>query len=144
MAKYRMRGRTDQSPDEVFDFMADLGNFPDWDPGTSSAEQVTGDGPGVGASYVLDASNQKFTYTVKTYDRVARKVVAEAPKSWVTSQDTITVAPDGDGSVVTYEAILTLAGALKLGDPILQLLFNRIGGKAADGLVEHFKGTRLE
>lgn len=144
MAKYRMRVRTDQPADEAFDFMADLRNFPDWDPGTSSAEQVQGDGPGTGASYVLDASNQKFTYTVKTYDRVGRKVVAEAPKSWVTSQDTITVAPEGNGSVVTYEAILTLAGPLKLGDPILQLLFNRIGGKAADGLVEHFQGTRLE
>ncbi|QXC59294.1 SRPBCC family protein [Aquihabitans sp. G128] len=144
MAKYRMRVRTDQSPDEAFDYLADLRNFPEWDPGTKSAKQVRGDGPGEGASYELDASGQTFTYTVKAYDRVGRRVQAEAPKSWVTSQDTITVVPEGTGSVVTYEAILTLTGPLKLGDPILQVLFNRIGSKAADGLTEQLAGTRLE
>lgn len=144
MASYEMRVRTDKPADEVFAYLADLRNFPEWDPGTSSAEQVAGEGPGVGARYELDASNQRFTYTVKEYDADARRVVAEAPKSWITSLDTITVAPDGTGSIATYRAQLSLTGPLKLGDPVLQLLFNRIGGKAAEGLTEQLDGTRLD
>lgn len=144
MAKYEMRVRTEQPADEVFAYLADLRNFPEWDPGTEKAVQVEGDGPGVGARYELDASNQLFTYTVKAYDVAARTMVAEAPKSWITSLDTISVEPDGTGSIATYRAELTLTGALKLGDPVLQLLFNRIGGKAAEGLTEQLDGTRLD
>ena len=143
MATYEMRVRTAKPADEVFAYLADLRNFPEWDPGTSSAKQVSGDGPGVGAAYELDASNQKFTYTVKEYDATARRVVAEAPKSWITSLDTITVVPDGTGSVATYRAELTLSGPLKLGNPVLQVLFNRIGDKAAEGLTDQLDGTRL-
>lgn len=145
MARYVMRVRTERPADEVFDFMADLSNFPEWDPGTKSAKQVAGDGPGVGAEYELEASGGTLRYVVKAYDR-PRKVVARAQNRFVTSVDTITVSSEGAGAgcVVAYDADLTLNGALKVGDPLLKLAFTRIGNKAAEGLTETLDGTRLD
>ncbi len=54
----------------------------------------------------------------------------------VTIDDTIEVAPDGDGSAVTYTAIVKMKGLLGLFDPIMQLGFNRAGKQAAEGLRE--------
>ncbi len=142
MARYVMRVRTEKSADEAFDFMADLRNFPQWDPGTKSAVQVKGDGPGNGAAYDLQASGATLRYVVQTYDRPSR-VVAKAQNRWITSVDTITVTADGTGCIVAYDADLVLNGLLRFGDPILKMAFNRIGGQAADGLVESLSGTRL-
>lgn len=145
MARYVMRVRTPKDAEQVFDFLADLRNFPEWDPGTKSAEQVGGTGPGLGSSYDLETGGATLRYEVKAYDR-PRKVVAQGANRWVTSVDTITVSSqdDGAGAVVTYDADLTLNGVLKVGDPLLKLAFDRIGKKAADGLVKSLDGTRID
>ena len=142
MARYVMSVQTDKSTDEAFDFMADLENFPQWDPGTKSAVQVKGDGPGRGAEYDLEVGRATLRYVIQSYDRPGR-VVAMARNRWITSVDTITIAAEGAGCIVTYDANLVLNGLLKIGDPVLKLAFNRIGGQAADGLVESLGGTRL-
>lgn len=141
MARYEMRVRTERPAQEVFDYMADLRNFPEWDPGTKSAQQVKGEGPGLDAEYDLEAPST-LRYVVEAYDR-PHKVVARAQNRWITSVDTITVKADSGSSVVGYHADLTLNGVLRFGDPLLKLMFNRIGGKAADGLVKQLDGTRL-
>ena len=46
----------------------------------------------------------------------------------------MTVAPDGSGSRVTYDADLILKGPLKIFDLSLRLAFRSIGNKARDGL----------
>ncbi len=142
MASYAMSVRTDRPVDEVFAYMSDLTNFSDWDPGVSRAVQVKGSGPGPDAEFELDASGSTLRYVVQEY-APPRKVVATARNRFITSVDTITVEPDGAGSVVTYDADLVLNGVLKVGDPFLKLAFNRIGGKAADGLVDKLDGTRI-
>lgn len=83
MARYVMRVRTEKPAEEVFDFMADLSNFPEWDPGTKSAKQEAGDGPGEGAEYELEASGATLRYVVTAYDP-PRKVVARAQNRFVT------------------------------------------------------------
>ncbi len=142
MARYVMRVRTDKPADEVFDYLADLRNFPDWDPGTKQAEQVVGDGPGEGAEYDLQASGATLRYVVQRYDR-PRVVVARARNRWITSVDTITVEADGAGCVASYDADLTLNGPLQVADRLLRLAFDRIGDAAAAGLVRALDGTRL-
>jgi carbon monoxide dehydrogenase subunit G len=53
----------------------------------------------------------------------------------VRSTDEITVTPADGGSRVTYEADLRLAGPLgRVVDPVLGLVFRRIGDRAAAGL----------
>ena len=58
---------------------------------------------------------------------------AETPT--VVSEDTITVsALPGSGAQVTYDARLRLRGALRVADPVLGLLFRRVGDRAKAGL----------
>ena len=143
MARYRMSIRTDRSAAEAFAYLADLSNFADWDPGVASSVQVAGDGPGLGAEYDVNASGSELRYVVDEYDPPHR-IQAHARNRWLTSVDIISVAADGGGSVVTYDADLRLHGLLRLGDPILALAFRRIGDRAADSLVERLHGTRVD
>jgi hypothetical protein len=142
MARYRMRIRTDWSAPDAFAYMADLTNFAEWDPGVSSAEQVAGSGPGLGAEYDIEASGSELRYEVDVFDP-GHRVRATGRNRWLTSIDSISVAAEGTGSVVTYDADLVLHGLLKVGDPILTLAFRRIGDRAADGLIEKLQGERI-
>ena len=69
--------------------------------------------------------------------------MARAESRLLTSLDTITVVGDGTGSIVTYDAELTLNGLLGLTDPILGLAFKRIGDRAATGLIEALDGEKV-
>lgn len=142
MAHYRMRVRTAWPPSEAFAYMADLTNFAEWDPGVASSEQVAGDGPGIGATYDIEASGSVLQYVVDVFDPDHR-IRATGKNRWLTSVDSISVAADGTGSIVTYDADLRLHGPLRLGDPILAIAFNRIGDRAADGLVQKLQGERI-
>jgi carbon monoxide dehydrogenase subunit G len=144
MARYAMTVRTPLPPAEAFAYMSDLSNFDEWDPGVSRAEQVAGSGPAKGAEYELDASGSTLRYVVEHFDPPT-KVRATASNRFITSVDTITVEADdpGAGSLVTYDADLTLNGPLRLGDPLLKLAFDRIGDRAAKGLVAKLQGTRV-
>jgi hypothetical protein len=67
------------------------------------------------------------------YDQPGNLLV-EARNSRFTSIDRITVVANHEGSIVTYSAELLLNGCLSPLDPLLGLVFNRIGGRAAVGL----------
>lgn len=140
MARYRMRIRSPRPAPEAFAYVADLSNFSDWDPGIKSSVQVEGDAPGVGAEYDVDVSGTVMRYVVDVYD-APHRIRAHSRTRWLTSVDTITASPDGSGSIVSYDADLTLHGLLKVGDPILALAFRRIGDRARDGLCEKLEGT---
>lgn len=51
--------------------------------------------------------------------------------------------PDGDGAIVTYDAALELKGLLKLAEPIMKLLFKRIGRQADNGLHQALNGEKV-
>jgi carbon monoxide dehydrogenase subunit G len=132
--------------DEAFTFMADLRNFAEWDPGVTNVEQI--EDVGAGADGVFDVTVKGFPkdlvlrYHTTEFDP-STKVVARAESKLLTSLDTITVTPDGGGSVVTYDAELTLNGPFRLADPVLKLMFGRIGNRAASGLVKALDGARV-
>ena len=58
----------------------------------------------------------------------------EAQRPGFVSRDTITVEPDGAGSVVHYDATLAFGGVGRLLDPIMQRIFNRVGARATLGM----------
>lgn len=136
-------------PAEAFAYMADLSNLADWDPGVERAEQVEGEGAGPGAAYDVDVKVTLRTMTLRydtvAYDGSSNTMTAVAVNALITSKDTITVEADGDGdgSIVTYDAELTLKGLLGLANPLLGLAFNRIGDRAATGLIEALAGERV-
>ncbi len=147
MARYVVHVRSPKSQVEAFDYMADLTNFARWDPGVSEATQVEGEGPGPDAAFdvTVSAGPRPLTlrYETTSYDAPER-VVVEAKSNLLTSLDAITVKADGEGSIVTYDAELTMKGLLGLVDPLLGLVFNRIGDKAADGLVQALHGEKVD
>lgn len=136
MARYTTSVRTDRAPHDVFTYLADLRNFAEWDPGVRRVVQVAGEGGGVGTVFDVTVAGPRDTtlrYHTRAYDEPAHLVV-EAVSPFLRSLDTITVVPDGDGSLVTYDAVLDLRGPLRLADPLLKLAFGRIGDRAAAGL----------
>lgn len=155
MARYVARISSPLPKDEAFAYMADLTNFAQWDPGVTEAVQVEGADPAEGSAYdvTVKAVPRPLTlrYHITTFDPTD-SLVARAESASLISLDTITVedapAEAGDagepGSIVTYDAELTLKGVLGLANPILALVFNRIGDKAAAGMAEALKGRQLE
>jgi hypothetical protein len=147
MARYLIHVRSPMPPAEAFAYMADLRNFVDWDPGVGRVEQVRGAGPSPDAAFDVGVKLPGWTMTLRydtvTYDEAATTVTVFAENAWLTSEDMITVEPDGDGSIVTYEAVLRLKSLLGLSDPLLALTFNQIGGRAAAGLVDALAGERI-
>lgn len=143
MARYRTRIQTSMSHDEAFDFMADLRNFENWDPGVSSSEQVKGDGPGPEAAYEVVANGITLTYVTGEYDR-PRRVVAEANTDRLRSYDVITIEATSGGCVVTYDALLELKGFYQMFGPLMSLMFRRIGSRADEGLQKALDGTKVD
>jgi hypothetical protein len=135
-------------PAEAFAYMADLANFAEWDVGVDRVQQVEGDGPGAGASFDvavnLPVGTMTLRYDTVAYDAKATTMTAFAENLLLTSEDTITVVRDGDGSIVTYDAVLKMKGLLGLSDPLLGLTFNQIGDRATAGLIEALAGERID
>jgi hypothetical protein len=125
------------TPQEAFAYMADLGNFVEWDPGVKAVRQVEGSGGGPDAVFdvtvVAPGPDLTLRYVTEEHD-APRNLLVVARSSVFTSIDRITVEPDGTGSLVTYDADLRLNGVLGVGDLGLRLVFGQIGNRAAAGL----------
>ena len=135
MARHVITTQTSLTPDEAFNYMSDMRNFIDWDPGVSSAVMV-GDGEiEKGASFDLRASGAELRYVLVEFDRPNR-VVAEANTSRLRSYDIIEIEAVDGGSKVSYDATIELKGIFKVFSPALALLFDRIVAKAEAGLRE--------
>lgn len=147
MAKYVVHVRTPMNQAAAFDYMSDLRNFEGWDPGVLGVEQVEGSSPAIGSEYdvTVQAVPKTMTlrYKIVTYEP-SHLVVARAESTLLTSVDRITVDTDDEGTTVTYDAELTLNGPLALADPLLGIAFQRIGDRAAAGLVEALNGEQVE
>lgn len=129
--------RSPRPPADVFAYLADFSTTQEWDPGVAEAA-VLGDGTiGLGARIRVVAdfmgSKTPLVYEITEYDPPAA-VTLRGENATVVSLDRITVVPDGDGSLVTYDADLRLKGVLRLADPLLGLVFGRIADKAVAGL----------
>jgi hypothetical protein len=137
MAKYTVSVESSKSVEEAFAYMADLRNFANWDPGVLTVTQVAGDGAGPESSFDVAVKSvgggTVLRYETLEYDEPGNLLV-EARNSKFTSIDRITVVAKDEGSIVTYAAELLLNGCLSLLNPLLGLVFNRIGDRAAAGL----------
>ncbi len=137
MARYVTTVRSAKTPREAFAYMADLRNFAEWDPGVKAVRQVEGSGGGPDAVFdvtvVAPGPDLTLRYVTEEHD-APHNLLVVARSSVFTSIDRITVEPDGTGSVITYDADLSLNGVLRLGDLGLRLVFGQIGDRAAAGL----------
>lgn len=143
MARYVGTIATPKTREEVFDYMADFTSVEQWDDTAVSAVRLD-DGPiGLGARFRVTVRfagrENDFDYETIAYERPGR-LLLRAESGSVVSEDEVTVAPDGDGSLLTYDAKLQAKGAMKLAEPVLALLFRRLGDNAAAGLARELGG----
>jgi dehydrogenase/reductase SDR family protein 12 len=133
---------------KAFDYLARFSSTSEWDPGVHEAEMVTPEPVGLGSAFRVVASvagrKVPLRYEITEFDR-PYKVTVRAENSSTVSEDTITFVPGdrpaddepGDGghfTQVRYDAHLRLKGAFRVFSPVLGLMFDRIGDRAAGGL----------
>ncbi len=91
----------------------------------------------VGARFRLNSRflgrSLPLEYEVVEFEAPTR-VVLQADTALLRSTDTMTFTPDGTGTQVEYDARLDTKGVLRAADPLLALLFRRIGNRAENGL----------
>ncbi len=124
-------------PAVVIDYLKDFAHAEEWDPGTESCTR-NGSGPiEVGASWhnvsKIAGQSTELTYTLEKL--TDDTVVVVGRNETATSTDTITVLPaSGGGSEVTYEAVIEMSGAAKLADPLVKVVFEKIGNDTEDDM----------
>ena len=143
MARYVTTIDSARDPEELFAYLSDFSNAREWDPGVVEASREGAGQVAVGTEFRLVAAfmgrNVPLTYVVTALDP-PRSVTFRGENSSVVSLDTISLEPHGEGTRMTYDADLRLKGPGRLADPLLKLVFTRIGDKAAGGLLEALDG----
>jgi hypothetical protein len=140
MARYTTTVQTKWDQETAYGYLAEFSNVSDWDPSIPEARNLTADPLAVGAEFEVEVENfgrrTKMLYKTIEADPPG-KVVLRSETGVLVSVDTLKFEKlPGGGTAVTYDADLTLKGPAKLADPLLQLMFNRLGDKARDGLAE--------
>ncbi len=128
---------TSLSQKDAFNHVAEFENIDQWDPGVANSTKVSPGDTGVGTAYDLDLNYRgrslQMTYTVTAWEPNHR-VVLEGFGGPVKAIDTITFVSGDDGTIVTYQADLSLRGIAKIVQPLMGSRFNAIGEAAGEGL----------
>jgi len=137
MARYATTVESGLAPDDAFAYLADFSHAAAWDPGVRDARRE-GDAPiGLESAFSLvsrfGGRDVALRYTIVEYDP-PRRLVLEATRPSFVSRDTITIEPSPAGCVVHYDAALVFGGASRALEPLFQLIFTRVGARAAAGL----------
>lgn len=143
MARYVGTILTSRPGEEVFDYMADFTSVAEWDGTVTRADRVGSKPPGLGAHFevvvrMLGRENELCYETIE-YERPHRFVL-KADAGALTSVDEVRVRETAEGTELVYDAKLEPNGLMKLADPVLGLLFKRLGNQAADGLARELSG----
>lgn len=121
---------------EALAYLADFGHAEAWDPGTVTCVR-RGSGPvAVGAGWhntskILGVETE-LDYTLEHLDGTSIRLVGQ--NKTATATDVITVVAAPGGSEITYDATVELHGAAKLGAPIMQLEFEKLGHQTVEGI----------
>lgn len=128
--------------EKAFAYLADFSSTQEWDPGIVRGKR-NDEGPiRTGSSFDVVSSflGREIPLTYEIVElRENQLVVLRAENNSVISLDELKFSETESGCAVTYEAELTGKGSFRIMNPVLQLLFNRIGQAAEDGLVKHLK-----
>ena len=123
----------------AFDYFADFSRTAEWDPGVQEARRLTRGKVRLGSRFQVTVSflgrRIPLEYRITEFERPSRLVLRGGDSS-LRSMDEITFVSRPGGTRVTYEARLELVGIRRIADPILDLLFQRIGRLAVRGVRE--------
>ena len=137
MAHYVARIPVSVTRSAAFAYLSRFDRASEWDPGVEVGEMLTPEPVGVGSRFRLVARflarRIPLDYEIVEYD-CDERIVLRAENRSVRSVDTITFEDDDQGIVVVYDAELDAKGFGRLADPLLSVVFRRIGDRAAAGL----------
>jgi len=127
------------SVDEAFTYMGDFANAQRWDPSVTSAHRID-DGPlATNSAFELTVRfagrDKTLRYAVTSIDP-PRTVVFMSLTGSLLSADTLTFVPRANGCEMTYRAELRFTGIAAVANPLLGLLFRRLGDRTRDSLRE--------
>lgn len=137
MAKYRTSLIIHRPLADTFAFISDFSNAASWDPQTKSSRKVTQGDIGVGTKFILVGGavglNFDLPYEIVSYDP-PNQFVLEGETSVFRYRDVIDFVAVGADTRVTYDAELCFRGLLRVGNPFMRLMFQRIGDSATRGM----------
>lgn len=120
--------------------MATFSNAREWDPGVVEGKSATGGPLRVGSAFEIVSKfmgrRVPLRYEITAFEPL-KKVVVEAPSGSFRSIDTMTFEPSASGCRVTYDARLVFSGLSRIADPLMQVVFWRVGSAAKRGLEKH-------
>ncbi|MEQ6901585.1 SRPBCC family protein [Nocardioides sp. YIM 152588] len=133
----RRQVATRWSAQDAFAYLLDFSHAEEWDSGTVRCERVSGDG-GVGTRYRnvsrFLGRETELDYTTAEVDPEGLRFVVVGRNRTVTSTDTVTVTPTGQGSVVDYRAEFDFSGVSRFLAPLLAPVLKRLGDDTAEQL----------
>ena len=125
--------------EKAFAYLADFSRTAEWDPGVVEARRLSKGRIGLGSRFEVIVQflgrRVALEYAITEFER-PRRLVFTGGDDWIDSIDEITFVRRLGGTRVTYEARLELKGIARLADPILEMLFRRVGRLAVRGLRE--------
>jgi hypothetical protein len=144
MARYVASVESPWERERAFEYLAAFHHIADWDPGVARAKALSERPLEQGARFEVISSflgrEVPLVYEIVEIDPPHR-VLLRAETGSIISLDemTFTIRPGG-GTIVTYDAELSLKGPLKVFEPAMRLAFRRLGDNARDGLRERIDG----
>lgn len=115
-----------RSPEEALAFIGDFRNLLLWDPSCRAARMTQGDTLGVGSRFQVvirfAGRDIPMDYEVREY-QPGRRIVLEGRSAQSRAVDTLTAEPRANGCRVIYRAEIVVAGAGRLMDAGMTLLF---------------------
>jgi carbon monoxide dehydrogenase subunit G len=120
--------RVDPTPATVIDYLKDFSHATEWDPGTEQCTQ-TSPGPVVVGTRWHNVSKIMGITTELDYELIELSewgLTLVGANDSATSTDSISVAPDGEGSQITYTADLAMHGAATIAAPAMKLVFEKL------------------
>jgi len=143
MAHFHAELEIDRPIEEVFATVVDFSRTEQWDPTVRQARRLDGPGPiAVGSEYDVRVDTPgralRLTYAVAEL-RAPERVVFEAESQWLRARDAIELHKAGAGTLLVWDATLSLHGLAYLLDLPLHLAFQWSGARSLEGL----RGTLL-
>ncbi len=138
MARYTATVETTWEREQAFRYLADFATISDWDPGVVRSRRLGDEPLAVGARFEVISSflGREVPLVYETIEiDPPRRVLLRAETGAVASLDEMTFdLRPGGGTLVTYDAELTMNGIAKLAELPMRLAFRRLGDAARDGL----------